>query len=348
MNISYFLGSNSGRGFYSLYGAFPGDGSGVMHIIKGGPGSGKSGFMRKIAAAASERGIDTECILCSGDPESLDSIYLPSLHIGWVDGTAPHAAEPAAFGVDSDYVNLGQFCSLPLRETDSAKILALSMEYKALYRRAYGYLSAAESLRSNCLPPVFSADQLERVSKRVCGILDRELGRAKGRCGTERKRFISALTCKGKVALSDSMSKLCKLIYQFDNSYHGAGALLETVRREALRRGEEIIYCPDPLCPGEAEAVLIPGRSLAFTTDAWEFENARHIRLNSVLSADIQRRCRRELRSSLQLEQGAVALALEKLSQAKALHDELELIYRPYMDFAALDEFTAGVIARTF
>ena len=40
----YFLGANSKDGFVSLYGDFPPDGS-FLHIIKGGPGTGKSGFM---------------------------------------------------------------------------------------------------------------------------------------------------------------------------------------------------------------------------------------------------------------------------------------------------------------
>ena len=35
-----------------------------------------------------------------------------------------------------------------------------------------------------------------------------------------------------------------------------------------------------------------------------------------------------------------MAQAMEKLKQAKALHDELEAVYKPYMDFPALDGFT--------
>ena len=36
--------------------------------------------------------------------------------------------------------------------------------------------------------------------------------------------------------------------------------------------------------------------------------------------------------------------ALEKLRQAKALHDQLEAVYKPYIDFPALDAFTAQQI----
>ena len=66
MDQTFFLAANSGQGFFSLYDGFPGDGV-FLHVIKGGPGTGKSGFLRRIREAAQKRGLDTETILCSGD-----------------------------------------------------------------------------------------------------------------------------------------------------------------------------------------------------------------------------------------------------------------------------------------
>ena len=133
MNLNYFLGANSCRGFYSLYGSFPPEEDSFLHIIKGGPGNGKSGFMRRLAAAAEEKGLEVETVLCSGDPDSLDGIYIPALGQAWCDGTAPHVAEPAAFAVDADYVNLGVFCHLPLSSSDGEQVQGLNRAYKALY-----------------------------------------------------------------------------------------------------------------------------------------------------------------------------------------------------------------------
>ena len=65
-----------------------------LFIIKGGPGCGKSTFMKAIADAANDAGYDVERVLCSADPDSLDGIFIPELHIAYVDGTAPHAAVP--------------------------------------------------------------------------------------------------------------------------------------------------------------------------------------------------------------------------------------------------------------
>ena len=155
MNQTYFLGGNSCRGFVSLYATFPPEEGAFLHILKGGPGTGKSGFMRKIGAAAEAHGLDVHYVLCSGDPDSLDGVYIPALHQAWVDGTAPHVVEPKHFGADSDYVNLGSFVRLPMAEKDREEIRRITAEYRALYDEAYEKLRRAKQLH----------DELEAVYK---------------------------------------------------------------------------------------------------------------------------------------------------------------------------------------
>ena len=149
----YFLGANSARGFASLYEHFPPEGDVYLHIIKSGPGTGKSGFMKAIARAAQERGLDVHCVLCSGDPDSLDGVYIPALGQAWMDGTAPHVREPAFFGVDSDYVNLGRFFADGLSAEEKQHIRELTARCKSEYSEAYRALSSAAAL----LPPLFPA-----------------------------------------------------------------------------------------------------------------------------------------------------------------------------------------------
>ena len=47
-----------------------------------------------VAGWAEESGLETEYILCSGDPDSLDAVVLPRLGAAVVDGTAPHGTAP--------------------------------------------------------------------------------------------------------------------------------------------------------------------------------------------------------------------------------------------------------------
>ena len=90
-HIQYFLGANAPTGFYSLYSELiQPETARAVYILKGGPGCGKSTLMRQIAARMEREGLDTEYILCSGDPDSLDALLLPQLGVALVDGTAPH------------------------------------------------------------------------------------------------------------------------------------------------------------------------------------------------------------------------------------------------------------------
>ena len=90
----YFLGANGPDGFHSLYREFcPPDSGNFLWVIKGGPGCGKSTFMRRAAAALEERGLETVYIHCSGDPDSLDGVIFPAIGTAIVDGTAPHGMD---------------------------------------------------------------------------------------------------------------------------------------------------------------------------------------------------------------------------------------------------------------
>lgn len=340
VNETYFLGANTKSGFYSLYKGFPSGEGDFLHIIKGGPGTGKSGFMRKIGKAAEAKGYRVEYVLCSGDPDSLDGVAIPELRTAWVDGTAPHVIEPAVFGADADYLNLGKFCRVPFSEADKQKAGEITKRYKALYDRAYGYLAAASSLNKAALPPLFGPEEQAAVFKRVDGILDRSLGRSKPGGGKTASRFLSAVSCQGEIRLNGEIEKLCKLIYQFDNGFGGAELALRHATQGAVERGADVIVCPSPLDPEKTEAVLLLQSGVAFVDSSWQLEEARHIRLDSIIPAETQQALRSELRQSVKLSGQIMALAYEKLREAKKLHDELEAVYKPHVDFPALTRFT--------
>ena len=86
MISTYFLGACGPQGFHSHYDSLLQELENLT-VIKGGSGCGKSTFMKKIGAAAEASGLDVSYILCSSDPDSLDAVLLPSLSLGFVDGT---------------------------------------------------------------------------------------------------------------------------------------------------------------------------------------------------------------------------------------------------------------------
>ncbi|HWQ60991.1 MAG TPA: hypothetical protein VN521_01695 [Negativicutes bacterium] len=89
-----FPGGNTPQGFFSYYNyIIPADAARIF-IMKGGPGTGKSTFMRRIGDAMLERGLDIEHHHCSSDNGSLDGVVIPALGVAFIDGTAPHVVDP--------------------------------------------------------------------------------------------------------------------------------------------------------------------------------------------------------------------------------------------------------------
>ena len=164
----YFLGGNTVSGFVSFYGQFCRGPEDFLWVIKGGPGCGKSSFMKTIGRAAENAGLDVEYVLCSGDPDSVDGVYLPALHTGYADGTAPHVLEAVTPGAAGLYLDLGQFYDRIALQKERRAIELLQTRYRALYREAYARLAAFA--RPSCPLPA----QEERS-----------------------RRFLRAVTCRG-------------------------------------------------------------------------------------------------------------------------------------------------------
>ena len=75
----YFIGGNTAYGFRSFYDGELARCENVI-LMKGAPGTGKSTLLKTIGKECAVRGIDHELWYCSGDPESVDGIYICLLY----------------------------------------------------------------------------------------------------------------------------------------------------------------------------------------------------------------------------------------------------------------------------
>ena len=133
----FFAASNSYDGFVSYFSEiFSPENYEKIYILKGGPGTGKSSFMKAIINAFKEKEVNYEAIYCSSDPKSLDGLILEhsSKKIAIVDGTAPHSTDPTYPGAIEKIVNLGDFWNEKLLQSNTEKIKELSARKKQFYQ----------------------------------------------------------------------------------------------------------------------------------------------------------------------------------------------------------------------
>ena len=349
-NIQYFLGANSPQGFYSLYDQLiPIETASAVYILKGGPGCGKSTLMRTVAQAAEEAGVQVEYILCSGDPASLDAVILPTLGVALVDGTAPHVVEAKCPGAVEHYVNLDS-CYDPVALSGLRhELMACSAAYKSCYQRAYRCLSAAAQIAQDLRSTLLTCALEEKMQKRAVGILSREAPHRKAQQpGQVTQRFLSAITHAGSQFLFETAKMQCSRIYELSDSYGLAHSMLSHLLAGFNAAGYDVVACPSPMAPDRLEHLLIPALKLAFLSSSPASpipeRPYRRIRLDAMAGTDLLRRSRPRLRFSKKISASLVEEAVSSLAQAKRMHDDLEALYNPHVDFARVNRIATEII----
>lgn len=354
VSIRYFLGANSPQGFYSLYDQLidPAQAR-AIYILKGGPGCGKSSLMRRVAQRAEDAGETVEYIQCSGDPDSLDAILLPGRKTAIVDGTAPHIVEPVYPGVVESYVNLGECYDRVGLNGVRDEIMGCMTGYKDCYKRAYRCLGAAAEIAEDMRAILTTEALEEKAAKRARGILSREVRTEGSGSGQVVQRFLGAVTHQGLVRYYDTADILCKRIYILEDSYGLAHLLLTHLLSGAAAAGHDVVACPSPMAPDRLEHLLIPGLSLAFLSASpalpYNKRPARRIHIDAMVDAELARRNKARLRFSRKVSSALTEEAVSSLAQAKAMHDELESLYNPHVDFDRVyrkaDDLAAEILA---
>ena len=341
----FFLGANSPQGFYSLFDQLEHQEE-PWHtfLIKGGPGCGKSSFLKKAAAVFGPDCPTMEIIPCSSDPDSLDAVILPELHLSLMDATAPHAKEadvPAvrhsilAFGDYLDGLELRQY----RREIES--ICASTPEY---YKLAVSYLYAAQAfLRNSYQIAEYALDQ-----KKIEGYARRFAAKSfKPRAckGSEKRRFLSTICSEGLVTLEETPAQLCRKLYLIDDDCGAVShALLSALRRYALEAGHEVITCRCPMDPEhKIEHLLIPSAGIGFLT-ANHFHPmehsgaARKIHARRFQDQELMTLRKSRFAYNRKAAQTLLEQAVLILGESRQLHDHLEERYIAAMDFGALNK----------
>lgn len=333
--IHYFLGANTKDGFCSFYQELYEDPRiKTVWIIKGGPGNGKSTFMRALGETAEANGLKQEYILCSSDPDSLDGLVLPEVSLAVVDGTEPHVFEPQLCGLDARYIDFSS-CYRDGMENIAQTLYGVRTENKACYRPAYTCLSCAAALRQEVYLSVRS--QLpEDILLSIGEGMRQELRQGKQACII--KRFFTGFTPKGLQYRLDTPAALCDRLYILKDSYGLSSEILSALLYSALQNSLFCIAGMSPLDPTRYEQLILPELKIGILRStqqtAYHGSSFCQIDLDALCEKHLPAQLKRHIPFLLCTANALTEEAITHLQEAKALHDKLELLSRPYVDFS--------------
>ena len=347
-----FPGGNTPKGFFSFYNyIMPQESARRIFILKGGPGVGKSTFMRKVALELVERGYDAEFMHCSSDNGSLDGIVIPKLGIAMIDGTAPHVVDPKNPGAVDEIIHLGDYWKEEGMTANKDGILKDNKEVGRLFARAYRYISAAASVYEDTAVINGWAMDSSRLNMAAAKLMEAFFGTdaIAEKEGNERKLFASAFTPDGMQNHLESIltGKICTVKGAAGT---GTDKLLEKIKTTAVERGfyVEAYYCP--MNPEKLEHLVIPDKGISFTTVNKYHSVAKEalieIDLDECLDKVLLRKYSSVLDYNEKTFEALLHQGLDTIAQAKALHDHMETYYIPNMDFEAVQRCWESVMAR--
>jgi len=354
-DFRFFLAANSPNGFFSSFNEFTNDSSiKKIYIIKGGPGCGKSTFMTRVAENAVSRGQTAELIHCSSDPRSLDGVILRPCGVAIVDGTAPHITEPRFPAAFETYINFADFWNEDGIRRNLNDIQRLTNAISANYKKTYSFIKAARCVSDAAFDSALPLVDIERLSKRASGIIRREIPKkSSAERGSVKKRFLSAISSPASLCLFDTVDALAKRVFVLDDTYGFSHFMLSPIADAAVNAGYDAYVCICPLNPEhKIDHVIIPELSLAFITSnrfmKYGGDPYRRIRVDAYISRASDKLTRKRLKLWLRMFSGMLESAGDSLKEAKAMHDELETLYSPHIDFAAIGKKVTDLSEKLF
>lgn len=349
----FFLEANTERGYVSCFKeSYIAETGWRAFVLKGGPGSGKSLLLKRLAKDYAGMGSKVILSPSVSDPKSLSGIIAEDRGVIIYDGDLPDVGREDYPVVCEKIIDLGELSDEKLLMKFKPKIIDGIKAGRLLEKRAKGYVGAAAMLLEDNRRVAAECADLDKAESFARRLAEKIFATKKAAQGRESVRFLSGVTPSGMVYYRSTPPKLCGRIITISDR-HGACAapIMGVIRDAALANGYSIITCPSPLCPEKRiEHIFVEELGVAFVTansflDEIECEKTVHSRrfTDAALLRSHRQRMNFNRRAASELIDSAASL----LSGAAAELERVCGYYDAAMDFERLDLIRTAILERT-
>ena len=347
MREQFFMGGVTPEGFSTELKALVNSSEYFTYILKGGPGTGKSALMKKIA----DRFGDVEDVTlyyCSADPGSLDAVELHSSKTLIVDGTPPHVFEAMFPGVSQKVINLGAHWDENSLREHGDEIISVTRLNKSLLSGAAYYHNALGIICNSTYEfanRILNRQMIEDEAEDLCEKLFAHRGKSRGK---QDVRQLSVMTMNGYMTLTDTLGNYSDIFVLNDSLFAASDVFIDIVAKKALEHGCSIKISPGLLFGKFVrEHLLIDDISTVLVTvdplTQLKIHRGTVMELSAFYDKEQIRLYDSIFKSNESLMKKTVDTSREMLAEAKRVHDEMEKYYIDAMDHEALDHVFNGI-----
>lgn len=346
-----FPGGNTTKGFYSFYRyILTQEDANRIICLKGGPGTGKSSFMKKIGSYFSNLNYTIEYHHCSSDNNSLDGVVIKELNVALLDGTSPHVVDPITPGAVDEILNLGTALNAHKLALNKKAIINVNKEIGKNFKRAYKFLGAAKGVHEDWSTLNSEALNSLKLTSIIEDLKNKIFTKKGNGYGNDRHLFATAFTPNGIISFADGLSKEVSNLYVLQGGPGmGKTDVLRSIGFEAQKLGFFVEYFHDPFIPERLEHIIIPALSTGI------FTNNEISKLNltgtiydmgDLLYSSYSNEKINEIDFDIKEFDGLINKSLSCIKQAKTLHDELESYYISSMNFDIVNQYYLETIKK--
>ena len=345
--LTCFLGGTSPNGFRTHFGDMIADTDFHSYIIKGGPGTGKSSLMKRLAEAFPDD--EKEIYCCSSDPNSLDAVVFPGRKVIIVDGTAPHVFEPEYPGAVQQILDLGAYWDIGRLKRSKKDIISANAAYLQQHARCRRYVTALASVVGDTFQigsAALNDEKLDGFIKRLSKkILPK---RSDTSSGKTEFRQLSALTPEGYLT---NIPQEYSVYLLNDNYYAGSDKFLRKFAVTASEKGYSVSVSICTLYGNETfEHMLIPELKTAFITadpiNDIALAAKQPINFRRFYDKNIIAEKKLRIKFNESAARDLIDEAVLSHRNAKAEHDKLEQLYIPAVDFDSVNRLCYTLISQ--
>lgn len=341
-----FPGAVTSQGFFSYYHYITGSDALHIFVLKGGPGVGKSTFMKRIAETMLKMGYDLEYHCCSSDNNSIDGLVIPSLRIAILDGTAPHIVDPKHPGAVDEIINLGEYWDESVIQKAKPEIIHCTYQISRYFQAAYSALKEAQIALAEWEFYVTEFQNWQAINQMTLNIEKKLFAAGKGGNGKTRHLFAWSHTPQGKVQYIDTLLRDISTLYTLEGQPGtGKSTFLSRMAERAITYGLNVEYYHNILEPAKLDLIIMPElrTAMSVVSEPYEYKPqfpGQQISLDFDRSVDMDglakfagdiEDCRARVNKNIER-------AIKNSSRAKATHDLLETYYVAAMDFPAIEK----------